>query len=170
VTRRELDGADRRATVGLRVFAVAVCTLGAVALYESTRIRAASGFSPFGPAVMVAAVGILLLVAGLLLLARLTVRPDRELVARAIDEERATHWQTTGLMTGLLVVYAFALGTAGYVLATGLMIPAGARVLGSSHPVRDTAIGVALGLIVYFVFTGFLGVRLPAGLLDPLLP
>jgi hypothetical protein len=34
---------------------------------------------------------------------------------------------------------------------------------------RNLAIGVALGVVVFFAFTELLGVRLPDGLLDPLL-
>ena len=164
------EGVSRRATIGLYVFGLALIALGGVALYESTRIRSAAGFSPFGPTVMVIAVGALLLVTGALFLIRLTIRPDRDLVDRVIEEERATHWPTTGLMAGLLAGYALVLGPLGYIIATGLMIPAGARILGSQRLVRDGVIGFVLALVVYIAFTGFLGVRLPAGLLEPVLP
>jgi putative tricarboxylic transport membrane protein len=170
VTRPEGDGASRRATIGLRIFALAVCALGGLTLYESTRIRSAAGFSPFGPTVMVIAVGVLMVMLALLFLVRLGVRPDRELIARVSDEERATHWPTTGLLAGVLAVYALVLGLVGYIVATGLLVPIGAWVLGSRQPKRDAVVGVALGLTVYVTFTGFLGVRLPAGVLAPVLP
>jgi putative tricarboxylic transport membrane protein len=170
VTRPEVDGAGRRATVGLRIFAVAVCALGGLALFESTRIRSAAGFSPFGPTVMVIAVGVLMLVLGLVFLVRLGVRPDRQLIAHVRDEERATHWPTTGLLAGVLAVYALALGLVGYIVATGLLVPVGARVLGSRQLKRDAVVGVVLAVTVYLTFTGLLGVRLPAGLLEPVLP
>ena len=160
----------RRATIGLRVFGLVVCALGGVALFESTRIRSSVGFSPFGPTVMVIAVGVLLLVSGLLFLIRLGPRPDHDLVDRVTEEEAATHWPTTGLMAGLLLVYALVLGVLGYVIATGLMIPSGARILGSRRLVRDAAIGFVLAIVVYVAFTAFLGVRLPAGVLGPVLP
>jgi putative tricarboxylic transport membrane protein len=160
----------RRATVGLRVFGLAVCALGGVALLESTRIRSGIGFSPFGPTVMVVTVGVLLLVSGVLFLIRLGPRPDHDLIDRVIEEEAATHWPTTGLLAGLLLLYALVLGVLGYVIATGLMIPSGARILGSRRLVRDAAIGFALAIVVYVVFTNFLGVRLPAGVLEPVLP
>jgi putative tricarboxylic transport membrane protein len=67
-------------------------------------------------------------------------------------------------------VYALVLGVLGYVIATGLMIPSGARILGSRRLVRDAAIGFALAIVVYVAFTNFLGVRLPAGVLEPVLP
>ena len=160
----------RRATIGLRVFGLAVCALGGVALFESTRIRSGVGFSPFGPTVMVITVGVLLLVSGVLFLIRLGPRPDHGLIDDVIEEEAATHWPTTGLLAGLLLVYALVLGVLGYVIATGLMIPGGARILGSRRLVRDAATGFALAIVVYVAFTGFLGVRLPAGVLEPVLP
>jgi putative tricarboxylic transport membrane protein len=160
----------RRATIGLRVFGLAVCALGGVALFESTRIRSSVGFSPFGPTVMVITVGVLLLVTGVLFLIRLGPRPDHDLIDRVVEEEAATHWPTTGLMAGLLLVYALVLGVLGYVIATGLMIPSGARILGSRRLVRDAGIGFALAIVVYVAFTNFLGVRLPAGVLEPVLP
>jgi putative tricarboxylic transport membrane protein len=164
------EGVRRRATIGLGFFGLAVCALGGVALFESTGIRSSVGFSPFGPTVMVITVGVLLLVSGVLFLIRLGPRPDHDLIDRVIEEEASTHWPTTGLMAGLLLVYALVLGVLGYVIATGLMIPSGARILGSQRLVRDAVIGFALAIVVYVAFTVFLGVRLPAGVLDPVLP
>ena len=54
----------------------------------------------------------------------------------------------------------------GYVLATGLFLPATARILGSRSPIRDTVAGFAIAIVIYIGFTQFLGVRLPAGILD----
>jgi putative tricarboxylic transport membrane protein len=50
-------------------------------------------------------------------------------------------------------------------VATGLFLPVTARILGSQLPIRDVVAGFGIGLIVYFAFTEFLGVRLPAGIL-----
>ena len=55
---------------------------------------------------------------------------------------------------------------------TALLFPAKAYVLGSRgrrKVLRNLAIGVALGVLVFFSFTELLGVRLPDGVLDPLL-
>ena len=51
-------------------------------------------------------------------------------------------------------------------VATTLFLPAAARILGSRNLVRDVTVGLVLAVVVYFGFTEFLGVRLPAGVLD----
>jgi putative tricarboxylic transport membrane protein len=119
---------------------------------------------------MPAVIGIGLVALGVLLLLRATVRPDLDLARRVTAEAAQTDWITTGLTLAVLVGYALTLGFLGYVLATTLFIPLVARILGSRRPVRDVVVGVVLGIVVYIAFTQFLGVRLPAGLLDPVLP
>ncbi|MDQ3937195.1 MAG: tripartite tricarboxylate transporter TctB family protein, partial [Chloroflexota bacterium] len=54
----------------------------------------------------------------------------------------------------------------GYIIATGLFVPAAARVLGSRQLLRDLIVGFAIATVVYVGFTRYLGVRLPAGPLD----
>jgi putative tricarboxylic transport membrane protein len=51
----------------------------------------------------------------------------------------------------------------GYVVASALFFPFGARVLGSCSPRRDLVAGVALAVAVYLLFTRLLGVPLPPG-------
>jgi putative tricarboxylic transport membrane protein len=75
-----------------------------------------------------------------------------------------------GIVGGVLILYAVTLGPLGYPLATTAFLPVAARVLGSRSPVRDLIIGAVVGFVVWFSFTQLLGVRLPAGLLDPVLP
>jgi putative tricarboxylic transport membrane protein len=113
---------------------------------------------------LIVAVGLTAL--GALWLLRLRVRPDAVLTAHIAEEAAATHWPTVGLTAAALLVYAFALGSLGYIAATALFFPFVARVLGSRRIVRDALIGLALAVVIYFSFTRLLGVRLPAGLLD----
>ena len=161
---------SRAGLVGPRVVAVAVLALGGIVLLEATRIGGSGGYTAVGPTAFPLAVGVGLLALGVALLVRTTVRPDRDLAERTADEERATDWRTTLLLAAVLLAYALALAPLGYVLATGLFLPVGARVLGSGHPVRDLIVGFGVGLAVYLGFTQVLGVLLPAGLLDPVLP
>jgi putative tricarboxylic transport membrane protein len=161
---------EGRAWRGPRLVAVALIALGGLVLVESTRIGGGTGFTPVGPAVMPLVVGGGLLVLGVLLLARTTIWPDVDLRERVEAEDRFTDWPTTGLLVGLLVAYAIVLNVLGYIVATAAFVPAGARILGSRDVRRDVILGVALALVVYIGFTRFLGVRLPAGLLAPILP
>lgn len=155
--------------LGLRAAGFALLALGGVALYGTFQISRAVGYSVVGPAVVPLAVSVMLTGLGLIFILRTTVIPDRDLFEHARAEEAATHWPSVLLLGGMLVAYAFALGPLGYIPATALFLPAGAWLLGSRHLVRDTAIGLALALVIYFAFTMVLGLRLPAGVLDPFL-
>lgn len=155
---------------GPRVAAVVVIALGVVVLVGTTAIAQGGGYSPVGPTAIPLVVGVAIVVLGLLFLGRSTIRPDLDLADRMAKEDQATHWPIPGLLGAVLVGYAIALGPLGYILATAAFLPLGARIMGSERPRRDVAVGVALGLVVYFGFTEGLGVRLPAGVLDSVLP
>ena len=158
-----------RGLLGLRLTAFGVVALGAIGLWGASQIREPGGYSPVGPRVFPYAVSVGLAIFGLLFLARTTIWPDRELIEKARSEEATTHWPTPLLLGGALIVYAFLLTWVGYIIATAVFLPASSRILGSRQPVRDVAVGIVLGTVLYFAFTEFLGVRLPAGLLRGLI-
>jgi putative tricarboxylic transport membrane protein len=155
---------------GLRGVALAFLALALILLFTTFQIRQGGGYSAVGPRVFPLAVSLGLLALSILFLLRTTLFPDTELAEQAAAEEAATHWPTVGLLALLLVLYVFALGILGYLVATALFIPAGAAVLrwrvGGATLVRDLIIGLILAALVYFTFTRFLGVRLPAGILE----
>lgn len=156
----------RRHWLGPRLAALVILGMGVVALTQAIAIREGAGYSVVGPRFfpLVAAAGLLLLGIGFLI--RTTpLYPDHELAEQAAAEEEATHWPTVLLVVVGLVIYVFALGPLGYPLATALFFPVVARILGSRHLLRDLLTGVLLGFLIYFTFTRFLGVRLPAGVL-----
>jgi putative tricarboxylic transport membrane protein len=159
----------RPSLLGPRIFSGALLLLGAVVVVESFRIRQAAGFQALGPRAFPLAIGVGLVALGVLMVVRTTVRPDHELAEQAGQEEAAAHWPTVGLALAALVGYAFTLQPLGYIVATAAFVPVGARVLGSRHPVRDLVVAAAVGTAIFLFFTEFLGVRLPEGLLDPLL-
>jgi putative tricarboxylic transport membrane protein len=103
-------------------------------------------------------------------LLRTTFWPDVDLAEQAATEEAVTHWSTVTWIAAVMVLYVFSLRSLGYVVATALFFAAGAWILGSRSGkavlARNLAIGLLLGVVVYVGFTRFLGVRLPAGLLD----
>ncbi|QYJ16125.1 hypothetical protein Rxycam_01956 [Rubrobacter xylanophilus DSM 9941] len=164
-------GRTRSAFLGPGVFAAAVLALGAVVLVGTSGIPSRAGYGPVGPRFFPLAVALGLLVMGGILL-RSTLRPDAYLGEKAASEKAATHWPTVGLLLAVLLVYGFLLDPLGYVFATALFFPAAAWVLGSRRPreaIRNLAIGLVVGAVVFFGFTELLGVRLPDGLLDPFL-
>jgi putative tricarboxylic transport membrane protein len=168
-----MAGGSKDASRGLleaRLAAAAVIGLGLLALLGASQVGAGAGYVAVGPWVMPAVIGVGLVALGGLLLLRATVRPDLDLARHVAAEAALTDWRTTGLSLAALVGYALTLGSLGYVLATTWFIPIVARILGSSRPGRDVVVGLVIGIVVYVAFTQFLGVRLPAGLLDPVLP
>jgi putative tricarboxylic transport membrane protein len=168
-----MAGGAKDASRGLleaRLAAAAVIGLGLLALIGASQVGAGAGYVAVGPSVMPAVIGVGLVALGILLLLRATVRPDLDLARHVAAEAALTDWRTTGLSLAALVGYALTLGPLGYVLATTWFIPIVARILGSSRPGRDVVVGLVIGIVVYVAFTQFLGVRLPAGLLDPVLP
>lgn len=159
-----------RGLLETRLAAGAVILLGVLALVGATQVGSGAGYVAVSPAVMPAVVGIGLIGLGAALLVRATIRPDLDLARHVTAEAAATDWRTIGLTLAGLVGYALALGPLGYVLATSLFIPLVARILGSRSPLRDVVVAVVLAIVVYVAFTEYLGVRLPAGLLEPVLP
>ncbi|MGH8936469.1 MAG: tripartite tricarboxylate transporter TctB family protein, partial [Acidimicrobiia bacterium] len=145
--------------LGLRLAAGALIAFGVLALMATFAIRQPGGYSPIGPRIFPLAVSLGLLVFGALFLVRATIRPDRELVERAAEEDRATHWPIPGWLGLALVAYALTLQPLGYVVATALFVPASSRILGSRSWVRDVVVGAAMALVLYLGFTRFLGVR-----------
>jgi putative tricarboxylic transport membrane protein len=151
--------------LGLRLVALTLLAASLIALYFAFQIRQGAGYSVVGTLFFPLVVVLGLVGFSLLLLLRTTLWPDHDLAEQAAAEEAATHWGTTGLTALALVLYAFALGPLGYIVATSIFFPGVARVLGSKQPLRDIVIALALSLVIYISFTRFLGVRLPAGIL-----
>ncbi len=143
---------------------------GLFLLYHALRIKPAAGFVVVGPEVFPIIVSLWLIGTGLVLALRTTLIPDWDMAYQSTEEGLATHWPTVWAVGGLLVAYALTLAPLGYILATAVFIPACARALGSKSLVRDTAVGLAVALVIYFFFTEVLEIRLPTmGILDQVL-
>jgi len=165
--------------LGPRLVAVALLALAALLIVSALGIARGGGFSVISPGTIPLIVAIGLGVLGAAFAVRTTAFPDEDLETRAAEEQRATHWPTVGLSGIALVGYAlaldgFAIGPVhvpglGYIVATGVFLPLTARILGSRSPIRDFAVGFGIAVMVYVGFTEFLGVRLPAGILGPVL-
>jgi putative tricarboxylic transport membrane protein len=174
---RKADDVD--GLLGPRIAAVVLVALGAVLIWSALGIARGAGYSVIGPATIPLVVAIGLTGLSIAFLVRTTLVPDADLAAIAAEEERATHWLTVGLTAAALVGYALALDGfeigpvevpgLGYIVATSAFLPLTARILGSRSPLRDVVVGVVLAVVIYFGFTEFLGIRLPAGILAPVL-
>ena len=168
------EGTEQESLLGPRI------VLGLILVVSALEIARGGGYSVVGPGTIPLVVAIGLVVLGALFAVRTTIRPDRDLAVMAAEEERVSDWQSVGLIGLALVVYALALDGVrlgathvpglGYPIATALLLPVLARVLGSRSPIRDVIVGIVVAAVIYVGFTQFLGVRLPGGPLEPLLP
>lgn len=161
--------------LGPRIVAAVLLAASLLLVVSALGIARGGGFTVIGPATIPLAIAITLAVLGAALLLRTTAAPDLDLAEHAALEERVTHWPTVGLTAAALVAYALAMDGVrlgdleipglGFVVATGAFLPVTARILGSRAWLRDTVAGIVLALVLYFGFTEYLGIRLPAGLL-----
>jgi putative tricarboxylic transport membrane protein len=159
----------RGSLLGPRLFAIGLLALGLFILLDALRFGRGSGFRPIGPAFVPTIVAGGLVVLAVVLLVRTTLRPDADLAEYVAEQAASTSWPTVGLIIVALVGYALLLGPLGYIPATTLLVPIAARILGSAEIVRDGIVGLVVSVAIWLVFTQFLGVRLPAGVLEPLL-
>lgn len=176
----ERASGDRGGLVGPRIVAGVLLVGAAFLITQALDVQRGGGYSVVGPGTipLVATIGLFVLAA--LFALRTTVFPDTDFAREAAEEERACYWPTIGIVGALLILYAVALNGVrlgsvvvpglGYIVATALFLPAGAWALGSRSLLRDGLIAVVLAVVVYFGFTEFLGVRLPTGVLDIVLP
>jgi putative tricarboxylic transport membrane protein len=80
--------------------------------------------------------------------------------------EKAADLKTMGFMLAAMIFYAFAFERLGYAIATFVVFMAGVLYLDRRHIVRDAVIALISSFVLYYIFTTFLRVQLPAGLLN----
>jgi putative tricarboxylic transport membrane protein len=155
------------AWAGPRATALALLAIGVIALIATFAIPAGAEdpWAPSGTRFVPMAVSIGLVLLSLAFLARVTFWPDADLGAHAAREAAETEWVVPGLLAAGLIAYVVLIEPLGYVLASALFFPFGARVLGRRALVRDALAGSALAVAVYLLFTRMLGVPLSPGLL-----
>ena len=153
------------------ILSLGVIAIGIAAAVVAFSLPSAGGYSRIGPNVMPIAISVGLILLGAVLLIECMTGGWR---ARTPDDpaERGEHaflpgafgWVSAGLFAQMALIH-----TAGFVIAAGALFACVARGFGSGRWVRDTAIGLLLGLGVFLFFVRFLNVNLPAGWLHPLL-
>lgn len=162
--------AARRSRAEL-ILSVGVLALGIFAAVVAWRLPEAGGYARVGPNFVPKFVSGGLVLLGIWLLAEVFTGGWREAVpddARERGEHAFTPsaflWVSAGLFAQMGLIH-----TAGFVIAAMVLYAFVARGFGSSRFVRDAAIGLVLGLLVFLFFTKFLSVNLPAGVLEPIL-
>jgi putative tricarboxylic transport membrane protein len=148
-----------------------VLALGAAVSIGTLLLPGEGGYARVGPNFMPAVVGAGLVAVGFWLLYEALAggwrhRPDDAPEARG---EHAFHAAGFGWVSAGLFAQMALINTAGFVLAAAVLFACVARGFGSRRWLRDSAIGLLLGLGVFLFFVRFLNVNLPAGWLRPIL-
>lgn len=139
-----------------------VVAISAVLAFGASRFPPEMGFVIMAAYVYPYAVSAFLGVVGLLMCYQAltggfrNLADDHETTQAQPGGKAGATWVTAGLVgVALLITYI------GFVLAASLLFACSARGFGSRSPLRDLAIGIALTLPIYWLFTAGLGVSLP---------
>lgn len=119
------------------------------------------GYSILGPQVFPFVVAAFVGMVGVLLCGQAATGGFRNLgedesAAPTLSRIAGAAWVSAGILAVALLINHL-----GFVLAAALLFACAARGYGSRRPVRDLAIGVALTLPVFWLFTRGLGLSLP---------
>lgn len=141
-----------------------VAGIGVVLGWGASRFPVEKGYAILGPQVYPYAVAAFLGLLGFSMCFQALTGGFRKLANDPADRARVPRqgrrgaaWVSTGLVCiALLIVHV------GFVIAAALLFACSARGFGSNTPARDLALGIAIALPVYWLFTAGLGVSLPA--------
>jgi putative tricarboxylic transport membrane protein len=142
---------------GALAVAAAVCALGAFYIIGALFIAGDAQYAGVGPRVFPVIIGSALLVLGIAFGA--SVRRQASPAAGEPVRRAAMGWIVAGLALAVVAMQPL-----GFPVAAAAIFSFTARGFGSRRILRDVAMGVALGVLVYVVFSRGLGVSLPAGL------
>jgi putative tricarboxylic transport membrane protein len=135
-----------------------VVALGAAQIPHSAYAVVGPRVVPFAVAALLGGLGLLLLVQALTgqLLA------EEGFAGEPLDR-RALGWVAAGLVLNVALIQPL-----GFVLASTLLFVCVARGFGSTRPVRDALLALALAVAVFLGFSRLLGVRFGGGLVEDL--
>ena len=153
--------------------ALAVIGLGIVVLVETQDIRIARAVARVSPRAIPQIVGTGLVLLGIwyvIDIIRAPHIPSGGEDAEDVDPERPTDWKVLAIMAVGLGLFAVLIREAGFVIASAALFTVSAIAMGNRRVLPDLAIGLVLGTAIFLVFDTWLGVRLPAGWLEGVLP
>jgi putative tricarboxylic transport membrane protein len=153
--------AGSRIHPGEFLISLGLIALGIFVIWETRSIAETQGYAQIGPRLFPYIVGVGLTLCGAVLGWQAIFGGWRNV---PLDQEGhdAPDWMAFGIISAGIVLHMIVIGWAGFILAGTLLFVLIARGFGSRKPVRDAIIAVVLTMVVYFVFTRALGLKLPA--------
>lgn len=154
------------------LLAAAVIVIGIVILVETQQIRVVRAMSQVSPRAIPQIVGTGMILVGLWYAWDIWKKPH-VLSAGEDDEDvdidAPTDWAVLFWISVGLLIAAFLMRPAGFIIASAIIFTFASTAMGSRRVILNAVIGLALGGLVFLIFDGWLGVRLPDGILAPLL-
>lgn len=155
------DDGRSPSTLGDRGIAIATFALGLTLLLLALRFPEPGQPEDPGTAALPQIIGVGLLLLGVLLFSN----TERTLLTPAPGSRLRT-----GLMVVASIGYTLLLTPLGFVIATLLFMVLGLLIMGVRSPIRLTLVPILVTLAVYYLFTAALGVYLPSGAIEGVLP
>lgn len=158
-------GTSDKAQYGL---AAALAVIGIYTIIDARGLNIGFG-DPIGPRVFPYLIGTLTVALAILL----TVATARGDVGQGeegedIDLTTPADWLTIAKLLGVLILNTLLVNLVGWAITGGLLFAGCAWALGSKAPIRDLLAGFVMAVASWYFFH-WLGVELPAGILDGIL-
>lgn len=147
--------------LGDRVIALVTLALGVTLLVLAFRFPAPGQSEDPGTAALPQIIGFALLLLAVLLF----FNTERTL----LTPERGSRLRTV-LMVGAGIGYTLVLDPLGFVAATLVFMVLGLLIMGVRSPIRLIGVPILVTVAVYYLFTAVLGVYLPSGFIEGVLP
>lgn len=155
-----LDEDDRTTALATLVLGGILLLAGLTTVTQAARLS--NNGNAVGPATAPWAIGVLLLVVGVLMV----VRGRREIADVSSDKDwhqtEVQDWKRLGLLVAALLVFAIVNPFLGYVLSATLLFSVTAIVLGAVSRGKAVAYGFIVAASVYLLFDVVIGITLPA--------
>ena len=148
--------------VGEVLISLGLIFIGTFVIYETRGIAETQGYSQVGPRLFPYLIGTGLTLCGAVL-AWHAIRGGWRDVPLDQPGHDAPDWMAFAIISGGIVLHMVLIAWAGFIIASTLMFVLIARGFGSRRHLRDVAVGLALAVAAYLVFTRALGLRLPSG-------
>lgn len=153
----------KRPSTGNAIAGVCILVLVVASFFASFDVLDTSGTSDPGPAAYPR------IILAMIAICSLTLFTNRDLETEDSKQNKHGNIKTVLILLLLIAVYVFLLQYIGYIVSTALFICAALILAKEKRPLVIVFYAVAFSLIIYFVFSNYLNVVLPVGLVEELI-